>query len=109
MYVFIALSGLYQWQCTPRKLTDFLSRNRSRLTTLGLASSGSLTLLDDANTSVAYEYNVLDDTLNVYSIQLFTKSSEFSFEGEPLTRDFQKFVDYYGEIAYFSCLWLASC
>jgi hypothetical protein len=42
---------------------------------------------------------VLADTGNVYSIQLFTDRGEFSFDGNSLTRDFQKFVDFYGTIA----------
>jgi len=65
-----------------------------------LASTGTLNGIDDSSLSLDYVYDVLEDTANVYSIQLFTQSSEFSFEGEPLTRDFQKFVDFFGSESY---------
>ena len=53
-------------------------------------------IADDNTTTFEYTYNVLEDTSNVYSIQLFTDSDEFSFEENELTVDFQKFVDFYG-------------
>jgi hypothetical protein len=66
----------------------------------GLAATGTLQT-DDGATTFSYSYDVLTDTSNVYNIQLFTNSSEFSFEGDPLTADFQKFVDFYGTFAYY--------
>ena len=60
----------------------------------GLAATGNLSV---AGTTFSYEYDPLTSS-NVYSIQLFTESGEFSFaSGEPVTRDFQKFVDFYGK------------
>lgn len=61
-----------------------------------MAPSGSLTL--DDGTTFDYTYDPLD-TFNVYSIQLFTKPTEYVFaEGGNSTTDFQKFVDFYGEL-----------
>ena len=61
-----------------------------------LAPTGTLT---DANATmtVDYEYDVLTSTKNAYSVKLFTNSSEYSFEANVTTPDFQKYVDYYGK------------
>jgi len=74
----------------------FLKHSASRLAPAGLAPSGTLQVQDDG-TTLSYAHDVLADTGNVYSIQLFTDRGEFSFEGNALTRDFQKFVDFYGK------------
>jgi hypothetical protein len=66
-----------------------------------LAPSGSLTL--DDGTTFAYTYDPAS-TFNVYSIKLFTEPTEYVFaEGGNLTVDFQKFVDFYGELQVCGC------
>jgi len=51
----------------------------------GLADNGTLAFANDTSTTFEYTYNALEDTGNVYSIQLFTNSDEFSFEEGALT------------------------
>jgi hypothetical protein len=62
----------------------------------GLADNGTLAFANDTSTTFEYTYNALEDTSNVYSIQLFTNSDEYNFEDDVLTVDFKKFVDFYG-------------
>jgi hypothetical protein len=70
---------------------------------IGLAASGTLTL--DDNSSFAYTYEP-KSTFNVYSIQLFTNGTEYKFDEQGnFTTDFQKFVDFYGELHVQVCGW----
>jgi len=65
-----------------------------------LADNGTLAFANDTSTTFEYTYNALEDTGNVYSIQLFTNSDEYNFEDDVLTVDFKKFVDFYGSESY---------
>jgi hypothetical protein len=64
-----------------------------------LEAKGTLTD-ETTGTSIAYQYEPTS-SYNLYSIQYFTKGTEFIFEkGANFTVDFQKFVDYYGSSTY---------
>jgi hypothetical protein len=78
----------------------YVGANPDPITIGCLSSTGTLSGIDDATISVPYTYDVLADTDNAYSIQLFTQPTEFIFENDPLTRDYQKFVDFFGSETY---------
>jgi len=80
----------------------YVGANPDPETTGCLASAGSLTSTG-GNTTIAidsYTYDVLSSR-NVYNVQLFTQSSEYSFDGAEITEDFQKYITYYGTFWYF--------
>lgn len=64
-----------------------------------LVARGNLTE-ETTGMSIAYQYEPTS-SYNLYSIQYFTKGTEFIFEkGGNFTVDFQKFVDFYGSDNY---------
>jgi len=72
----------------------YVGANPDPITTGCLASSGTLS---NSTVSFDYTYDVLTESSNVYSIKLFTQSSEYSFDGTAITADFQKYIDFYGK------------
>lgn len=87
------IAGCKSRQCLLLKVT---MHYLTLLVCQGLAENGTLAFADDDTATFEYTYDVLEDTGNVYSIQLFTNRDEFSFDGSALTVDFQKFVDFFG-------------